>query len=334
MATTVIIADTGGLNQQRYKANSCDRSWAVGAGGTLNAEMLTTDLVRAGLVDCRGKWIWVDHDDAGNWGGVITDSNANDDGTTEIIATEFGTALFGKRLLPIESTPLYGPAGAVFLQAIVRTEREGHLYVIDRTADEYGEPVQLTLNGQELIDGLRAIESASGQSWQVDPDTFVASWGRTGFDKTGSVQLVAPRHIVGYSFPRSIEPVVNQLRASVANSVSTRAQMVVAENAESINALGVRQGSHDFSQDGSLAAFKPAAQAIVDQLAKQGLSLECQVVNKDQDRCWGWFREGDDICILLPTESSQLDVRVMARSLSDDDQVMSISAVVTDWTVY
>lgn len=330
--TTIIIADEGGYGQQRYRTNSVDRSWAVGASGTLNAEMITADLVRDGIADARGKWIWCESDDAGLWGGVVTDSNGNDDGTTEIIGTEFGTALFSKRLLPIEDTPIYGPAGAVALQAIVRTEREGHLYILDRTADEYGEPVQLTVNGQELIDALHTVESASGQEWQVDPETFAFSWGRTGYDKTGSIQLVHPRHIVGYSFPKSIEPVINQLRSSIADSQSTRSQMIVTENPESINQIGVRQGSYEFKNDGSLAAFKPAAQAIVDELCKQGLAIECRIVNKD--RCWSWFREGDDLCILLPQDSSQLDVRIMARSLSDDDQVMSVSATVSTWTVF
>ena len=330
MTTTAIISDPGGYNAVRIKTNGADRSGAVDASGTLSAEVMTRDLVQFGLMRPKSKWIWIEANDVRLWGGVITDSYATNTGTTEIAATDFGTTLFDARLLPIDDT-LFGPAGALALQAITRCERSEHLFIQDRTAEEYGESVQLSLSGQQLLDGLRSLQSDSGQEWAVDPDTLAFSWGRVGQDKRGTIQLVHPRHIVEYRLPDSLMPVVNQLRASIPNGDTKAQRMIVAESVDSVTAWGVRQGAYDFDEASSIAAFKPAAQAIVNDLAGQGVSLECRVVNKD--RCWGWYREGDDICVLLPDISSQLDVRIMAWSLSDDDQVMSLSAVVTDWTV-
>ena len=51
------------------------------------------------------------------------------------------------------------------------------------------------------------------------------------------------------------------------------------------------------------------------------------------DRCWQWFREGDTICVLLPRDSARAVVKVMARSLSDRQDLMSVSCDVLDWTV-
>jgi hypothetical protein len=73
---------------------------------------------------------------------------------------------------------------------------------------------------------------------------------------------------------------------------------------------------------------------MVDGLAQQGATIECRIVNRDQDdRCWSWFREGDTLCMLIPQISSQLDVRIMARSISDSDRVLSVSGVIRDWQV-
>jgi hypothetical protein len=335
MATTVIISDEGGRNPRRIKTNGCDRSWSIESSGTLSCEVLTADLVKHGLMRPKSKWVFVEDNDAGSWAGVISDSNAKADGTTEIAAIDWKGSLFDKRSLPKQSRPHYGPAGALALMAIRASEQELHLWAEDRTAEETGDPVQLQFDGQDLLDGLESLRSASGQEYDIDPDTMAFHWGPMGRDKTNTVQLVAPRHIVDFTVPDSLDPVVNWLKATASGNSAIRAQSITAVNLESMADVGIRMGRETL--DGALAAsaLKRVAQSRVDQLAAQGATLECRIVNRDaDDRCFGWFRHGDTICALIPQISSQLDIRIMARSLSDDDQVMSVSAIITNWTVW
>jgi hypothetical protein len=102
-------------------------------------------------------------------------------------------------------------------------------------------------------------------------------------------------------------------------------QTVRVENVESIGAVGRRQGSAGIAGGSHAAHIRARAFGMVNELSAQGVAVEMDVLNVD--RCWAWFRDGDLICVLLPSISVRLTVRVMARSL-DDGVVMGVAGIV------
>lgn len=320
---SLLIADHGGFNEQRVPITGVSRSWAVGTAGTLSAELRSSDLVTYGLNgELRGHWITVHDTDAGTWSGVITDVQPNGDGTTEIAAEDFG-ALFAKRSLPRRKRGLWGPAGSVALQAITEASREFSILITDRSADDIGLAVSFDLDGGDLRDALDSMASETGQDWWVDHDTRAFRWGVKGSDLTGTSQLIASRHIIEWRLPQTLDPVINDLTAYPVNDRYQMRQSVRVEQPESIAAVGRRQGSAGIASGSHAIHIRSRAVGMVEELASQGIAIEFDLVN--EDRCFAWFREGDTICVLLPSVSLQLAVRVTARAL-DDRQVMSVSA--------
>lgn len=327
MTPTVLISDTAGFRTKRIPVTGVTRSWTVLGSGSLSAEILSADLVTAGLHDeLRGHWIVCYDDDAGTWGGIVTDTQANGDGTTEVAATDW-KASFAARRMPKRNRPLHGPAGTLALVAITETVRRHGTPITVRTADDIGPARSFDLNGGDLLSALDSLANESGQEWWVDPDTMAMHWGIKGRDKTGTVQLIAGRHISEWRLPSSIGPVVNDLEAFPLNDRYQVFQTIQVENAASIAAIGRRQGSAGIPGGSHAVHIRPAALALVDELAALGQAIECDVVNVDD--CFQWFREGDTVCMLLPSASVQLTVRVMTRSLGDD-RVMGVSGIVTN----
>jgi hypothetical protein len=327
MAARILISDIGGGNEQRLPTNGTSRSWSVEQPGTLSAELLTETLVHAGLTQPKGMWIRVEANDVGTWAGVVQETQPRDDGTTELTATDWRILLTDRRLSR-RTRPLFGPPGTLALAAIADAERHAPVWVRDRTADETGQPVELRLDGQSLGDALDGLASASDGEWRIDPDTLAFTWGRTGTDRSAPRQLVAPRHIVAYTLPDSITPVINDLVVYPLHDRTDLRRAVRVENAASIAAHGRRQGETALGNPGSVIALRPAAQALVDRLALAGQTIELRLVNVD--RCFGWFREGDTIACLLPGDNQQVTVRVLARSISEPEWVMDVSGIVTD----
>lgn len=325
MSLSVLISDPAGFTTQRVPVNGVSRSWAVGSSGSLSAEALSRDLVTYGLNDeLRGHWIVVDDDDAGPWGGVINNCQPNGDGTTEIAASDW-TALFELRRMPRRSRPLFGPAGTLALVAIAETVRQFGTPVIDRFADDIDLPVSFDFDGSDLRSALDSMADETGQEWWIEHDTQAFHWGIQGSDLTGTVQLIEGRHIADWRAPTSSDPVVNDLEAFPTNDRYQMRQTIRVENPASIAAIGRRQDSRGIPGGSHGIHIRNRAIGLVNELAQQGAAIEMDVLNVD--RAFAQFREGDVICVLLPSVSEQLTARIMARSL-DDNRVMSVSAIV------
>jgi hypothetical protein len=327
MTPAVFISDPAGFNTQRVPVNGAPaRSWVVDGAGSLSAECVSPDLVRLGLNDeLRGHRIVCLDDDAGTWSGVITDVQPNGDGTTEI-AAEDNRFLFSGTRIPRKQRPLHGWPGSVALTLIAESTRRHGTVVQERYADDIGLPVTMNLDGSDLRDALDRMASESAREWWIDPDALILYWGVKGTDKTGTVQLIESRHITDWRAPTSIAPVINDLEGYPLNDRASIRQSVVVEDAASIAAVGRRQGSIGIAGGPYASHIRSAALGLVEQTAQLGHAIELSVVNVDG--CFGRFREGDTICVLLPSVSHQLTVRIMARAL-DDSGVMSVSGIVT-----
>ena len=321
--STVLISDPAGFNTQRVPVTGASRSWSVEGSGSLSAEIISSDLIGYGLNDeMRGHWITIADDDAGTWGGVITDVQPNGDGTTEVAAEDWG-ALLGARRLPNRSRGLYGPAGTVARQAITESTRRHGTPIKVRTADDLGLSVALDLDGSDLRDALDSIADESGQEWWIDDDTMAWYWGIKGCDLTGTVQLIEGYHIADWRAPTSLEPVINDLEAYPTSDRAAIRQTVRVEDGASIAAVGRRQGSQGIAAGTHGIHIRSRAIGLVGELAQLGQSLELDVLNTD--RVWADYRHGDTVCVLLPSISVQCTARIMARSL-DDTGVMAVSA--------
>jgi hypothetical protein len=324
---TVLISDPAGFNTQRVPVTGVSVSWVVNGSGSCSAEVLSSDLIANGLNDeLRGHEIEVENDISGHWGGVITDVQPNGDGTTEIAATDW-KAKFDALRIPKRNRALYGPAGTLALQVITESVRQYGTPITVRTADDLGLPVSLPLDGGDLLTTLDALANESGQEWWIDAETKALRWGTKGTDLTGTVQVVEGRHISNWRFPQSIAPVINDLQAFPLNDRARFNQTINVENTASIAAVGRRQGSVGIEGGSRGAHIRNRAIATVNELAALGLAIEFDLLNIDDT--FASFREGDTICVLLPTISVQLTVRIMGRSL-DDSAVMGCSGIVTE----
>src|SRR5690606_13229692 len=94
-------------------------------------------------------------------------------------------------------------------------------------------------------------------------------------------------------------------------------------NPASIASVGIRQGSAAIPGGTHAVHIRGRAQGLVNELAALGQAIEFDLANVD--RCFRWFREGDQICATVPSISVQVTCRVMARSINDDG-TMSVSA--------
>jgi hypothetical protein len=331
MSSTVIISDPFGGNSVRVPVNDVSRSWSVESSGSLSCQVMSDDLIAAGLNSQPiGYWIEIDHDDAGYWGGEISDVQPSGDGTTEIAAEDW-TALFAGRQVPNSGVDVTGPAGSIAWRLLTESTRIYGTPITTWHIDDLSNPLTVSLNGGDLRGALNTLARESGQDWWIDSETLELYWGYRGTDLTGSIQLCEPRHILDWRAPRSLPPIVNVLEAFPLDATDQRMQTIVVQDATSIGAVGVRQGSAGFSGGLYGADIRPAAEGLVSQLSKLGHSIELEISNID--RCWSWFREGDTICALLPTDSTRATMRIMARAISDRQDVMSVSGVVTDWQV-
>jgi hypothetical protein len=325
--STVLISDPRGFGTQRVPVTGVSRSWVVGGSGSLSAEVLSSDLVTAGLNDeLRGHWIVVEDDDAGTWGGVIGDVQPNGDGTTEVAASSFESA-FNAIRMPRRNRPLYGMPGTVALEAISASVRGLGNPVQARTADDFGLPVSFPFDGGDLRQALDSHASQTGQEWWIDPDTLAFHWGRKGTDLTGTVQVCEGRHIADWRLPTSLDPVINDLQAYPLNDRHQAMQTITVTNPASITAVGRRQGSAGIPGGSHAVHIRNRAIGTVNELAASGQAIEFGLLNVDS--AFAAFREGDTICCLLPSISVQLAVRIVGRTL-DDRRVMGCSGIVTE----
>jgi hypothetical protein len=331
MPDTVTISNPFGRQSVRVPVNGVSRSWAVDRAGTLSGEVTNETLHRFSLNGpLIGSWIEVDHDDAGYWGGEISDVQPNGDGTTEIAAEDWG-ALFAARLLPDTGVEISGSAGVLARRIITEATSQATTAIKTFIIDDQGPQCAVRMDGSDLRGALDSLAMASGQSWWIDPESRVFYWGYRGRDRSGAVQLCAPRHIVGYRPRRSIAPMVNSLSAYPLNALNPQLQTIVVEDPASIAAVGLRQKKVAIGSGITATAIRPAAQSTVAALAQLGQSISMDVANLDQ--CWTWFTEGDTICCLFPDDSARAVVRVLARVVDNGTSVMNVAGVVTEWTV-
>lgn len=325
MTNTAIISDPFGFNAKRVPTNGAARSWVVNGRGSASIELLNSDLVRLGLNDeLRGHWVEIDDDDAGLWGGIITDAQANGDGTSEIAAEDY-RALFNAIRTPTRARAMRGPAGTLALALVSESTRSIGTRVRARTADDLGTSFDLSLTGNDLRAELDSLADISGQEWWIKPDTLAMRWGRKGSDKTGRVQLIEGRHFTDWRLPETIEPIYNDIRAIPSNSRASLFDSIFVEDAESIAAVGVRQQTITIERGSYGIHIRATALAALAEAVASGRSIEGSVLNVD--RCFASFAEGDTISILLASVSARVYVRVLARSL-DERNVMQISGKV------
>lgn len=327
MPNSILISDPFGFNARRVPVTGAARSWVLNGRGSASVEAISSDLVWAGLTgELRGHWIEIDDDDAGLWSGVISESQPNGDGTTELSAEDH-RAQFNAIRTPTRSRPLRGPAGTLALTIISESTRTIGTRIRERSADDLGQSVSLNLDGGDLRGALDNLADISRQEWWIIPDTLAFRWGIKGSDLTGTVCLIEGRHLSDWRAPETIDPVYNDLRAVPSNNRAGRFDSVFVEDGASIAAVGIRQNQISIDSGSYGVHIKAAALGLLAEAVAAGRAIECSVVNVD--RCFASFVEGDTITILLASPGVRATVRVLARSL-DETGVMQISGIVLE----
>jgi hypothetical protein len=202
-------------------------------------------------------------------------------------------------------------------------QRDGYNWITDIYAEEMGPPITLTIRGGQVDEALDTVSNQSGHEWWVDADRILWWSLHRGRDLTGSVQLHEGRHITAARYSLALDPVINDLLAVPADQQYTESEQFVIDDDSSIRRFGRRQDQIVYAGYVTESTLRPLASADLKRLTKLGDSVRFGVANVDG--CWGWFREGDSILVLLPSINRHLKVRVMVRSYDSDGGLLDVS---------
>lgn len=325
------ISPIGGRDYRPFASISSRCHWEVGNTGTASCDIATDDLMSylglgVSLKKLRGKWFAADDQDAGRWGGIITDVQPRPrDGLTSISARSWSENLAARRT-PKMTRTFTAPAGALVLRILIDAAlKDDTLWLTDRQADETGASIALQLRGEKILDLIRRLATRSGQEWWIDQDRGFHWRVRVGVDRSRSRQLVENVHFIDFAPVYSLEPIRNDLFVTPADARYERARGFVAEDADSIAEHGRRQDRIAFAGSVTRSTLLPIAKAELRRLTKKGEVYSFTVL--DVDHCWSWFVEGDTVRVVVPSLNLAADIRIMARSLDRDSRTMRVVGV-------
>src|SRR5437870_3192353 len=96
--TDFTLSPIGGRSPRIFNGINPRMSWLVSGIGSFSVDVPTRDLMAylgdgVSLKKLRGKWISYQHEDAGQWGGIVTDISSRSNGITEIAGRSWGALL-------------------------------------------------------------------------------------------------------------------------------------------------------------------------------------------------------------------------------------------------
>lgn len=325
-----VIAKWGDRGRVPLTLSGLAVSWAVNEAGELSGVAALDDVrdIVDNPEDLRGWWVTWEHPTLAPWGGVITDVTAGSSSAVEVAARGW-LALLDKRLTRRRSMAVTAPAGAIVSRLLRDVSTSPPTGLTDVDADEWGSFVTWQDDGGEILDALRQIADASDQDYGVGEDDRVFRWRRQwGADRSGSVQLVQGYHLADWTPAWSLDPIITEVILS--NDDTRRfasAPGIAGRDAEAYAAFGPRQQRGTYHGRLQRSGVSAIAAKQSRKLSRLGRLIEFDVV--DVDDCWGWFRRGDTITVLIADLDRALVVRCLVISWDQDTNVVRVSGEVT-----
>lgn len=323
-----VVSRPGDLDPVVVRVAELSYSWAVSNGGLLSGRVPAEEANAAGIADWLGRWIRTEHPTAGQWAGVVTDTDLDfESGVLELAGLHFTHALLDARTTPRTYVQDTLTTGGLVARALQESSRDSRLWIDqDMRIDESGDVLSYVWRGEPLT-GL--LGSLAGGVWEyrIRESDLVFEWQQQIGTNRDDRELVVGRHVAGGSYARSLYPVVNELLAIGDDRATATSEAHVAEDEDSIVAYDRRQGTRFYPSVSSRQALKARAAADLPALAYPPQALRLTVV--DADGCFAWFREGDRIRVRVPAADAVLDLRVKARTLNADG-TMSVAGDAED----
>ena len=333
----VSLFDAGGRNERRISVANVACSWVVNRAGTLSTFVPTSEMRRFGIADARGLWLLFRHPTAGDWGGRVTRQNW---GRAEVeIAAESFHTLLRKRRVSITWRASAAPPGAQYLRLLRHLDLDEPTWLIAGETDEDGAPVPGEFRLADAYGGVIPKLIADGEhEWDVGADRVSRFARRVGTDLSGTVMLSEGRHVAEASVPRDLWTIENdtvgvggETRVKVRKSKRKRPHTFAEqlEDRDSILAYGRLQGARVYGDARTKSEILRRLRADLDRTKDPVEVVEATVL--DVDRAWSWFRHGDSVRFVLPSENAEVVARVMARSLDMTAGTLKLSAKVERW---
>lgn len=326
----VILARHGDRGRQHLTMGGVAVSWEVNAAGAFSAFAPIDELleISANPEDLRGWWLMWQHPTLASFGGPVTDVAIRSTGIVEIAATGW-LALLAKRLTRRRDQAVSAQAGAIAARIVRDAGAVEPTGIAGVSADEWGDFVAWRDNGGEVISALGSLANLSDQDFAVGEDDRIFYWRRQfGADLSASVQLVQGYHIADWRPSWSLDPVVTEvvLSSSNRNRFAT-APSVAGHDADAYGAFGPRQMRGTYRGRLPRAVVQSAAIKQAERLSRLGQLITFDVV--DVDGCFGWFRRGDTITVVIADIDRALKVRCLALSWSQDANILRVSGEIT-----
>lgn len=322
----VVIARHGDRDRQPLSCGGIIVSSEVNAAGAFSAFARTSDVldIVANPEDLRGMWLTWPHPTLAGFGGVITDVAVRSSGVIEIAAGGW-LVLLAKHLTRRRDIQISAQAGAIAGRIVRDAGAVSPTGIAGVSADEWGEFVSWRDDGGEVLSAISRIANLSDQDYAVGEEDRIFYWRRQfGTDLSASVQLVQGYHIAEWRPSWSLDPVVTEvvLSSSNRNRFAT-APSVAGNDPDAYAAFGPRQMRGTYRGRLPRSVVQGAAQKQAERLSRRGRVIDFDVV--DVDGCFGWFRRGDTITIVIADIDRALQVRCLALSWSQDSNVLRVS---------
>lgn len=325
----VILAKHGDRGRQNLQCGNVAVSWEINASGAFSAFASIDDVleISANPEDLRGWWLMWQHPTLADFGGEISDVAVRSNGTVELAAAGW-LVLLNKRLTRRRDQSVNAQAGAIAARIVRDAGAVEPTGIAGVSTDEWGEFVGWRDDGGEVLSALGRLRNLSGQEYAVGESDRIFYWRRQfGADLSSTVMLVQGTHIADWRPSWSLDPVVTEviLSSSNRNRFAT-APSVSGNDSAAYAAYGPRQQRGTYRGRLPRSAVQVAATKQAELLSRRGQLIDFDVV--DVDGCFGWFRRGDTITVLLADIDRALKVRCLALSWSQDANILRVSGEV------
>jgi hypothetical protein len=271
----ILITDPDGVSDPRVlPINGGSFSWLINETGTGNVEVMTADLLDAGLLPpwrLGGKCAFWEHPTLPAHNGVLTAPTAGvEDETTELVWRTWDVELDGRRT-PRLMLAGAATAGAIVKRSIEDRDRASTPLRLSVNADEQGASIPASHRAADLRALLRDATRIANIEYRVSHSSRAIESGvRVGTDKSASVVLIEGKHVVGGRVGYDLESIHNEVFAVPADTPYGRARGITVRDEEGISVHGLRQTTVVFPGMESRGQLRTAAENTLKRLTRQG----------------------------------------------------------------
>lgn len=312
------------------------RSWVLNGVGKALFSISSTDSACT-LENLQfGNFVYIEHDRAPEWGGVIWTPRAWSYGSVEIAAYS-GEFQFKRRRG--ESKTLYGTAGSLFSQIINIANAVGDARIVFDAIWGGGIDRQQTMKYDTLFDVVNRLATRAGNDWMMVPQktkegqiNFLARWfQQAGVDRNFRVELGFDQRLPAGIVLKEQGDIYNDVMVFGGAAQTTITPTAIASDTTSRSTYGLTQGvfgSNDLTQTN----LQAQADAAITYYKNPRKTFNIELVDNVTKNPFDYTDVGDRI--LVKTENVGFSsngalgveayARIIAKEFDDKTGVMTL----------